>query len=107
MESELAVLTKTDMDKASQVNELTNAAKIRVDKESGAIAYNWEWLKWYEDDDDVGFYKKLIDSLDDMDCPSEYHFIRVGESDDDVEQKGYFWENPFGMCLVRGIAFDD
>ena len=36
----------------------------------------------------------------------DYFFIRVGESDDDVEIRGGFWKNPFGMCLVRGIAFD-
>ena len=36
----------------------------------------------------------------------DYYFIRVGEDNDDTDVRGGFWENPFGMCLVRGIAFD-
>jgi len=27
-------------------------------------------------------------------------------SDDDTDIRGGFWENPFGMCLTRGIVFD-
>jgi hypothetical protein len=29
----------------------------------------------------------------------------VGESNDDTEIHGDFWDNPFSMGLVRGIAF--
>lgn len=46
--------------------------------------------------------ENLLQDLDEQD----YLFIRVGESDDDTEYRGGFWENPFNMCLVRGIAFD-
>ncbi len=71
-------------------------------EEHGAAAWPWESLKWYSDYDDMGFIENLLNDLD----TEDYLFIRVGESDDDTEYRGGFWENPFGMCLVRGIAFD-
>ena len=72
------------------------------DQDSGAVAWLWEHLKWYADYDDVAFIESLLRNLDDDD----YYFIRVGESNDDTEIHGGFWDNPLGMCLVRGIAFD-
>ncbi|MDR2800940.1 MAG: hypothetical protein LBB52_06710 [Desulfovibrio sp.] len=49
-----------------------------------------------------GFVESFLKTLE----KDGYPFIRVGESDDDTECRGGFWENPLGMCLVRGIAFD-
>jgi hypothetical protein len=60
-------------------------------------------LKWYPDFDDVSFFKSFMETLDDND----YLFIRLGESDDDSEIEGSFWGNPFGMCMLRSISFDD
>ncbi len=73
----------------------------REDRDSGAIAWHWESLKWYSVYHDR-LQHRLLESLDDAD----YFFIRVGESDDDIEYRGGFQENPFGMCLMRGIGFD-
>ncbi len=74
----------------------------REDWDSGAIAWHWESLKWYSEYKSVSFIDNLLESLDDAD----YFFIRVGEDDDDIEYRGGFQENPFGMCLMRGIGFD-
>ena len=74
----------------------------RGDSESGAVAWLWEYLKWYTDYADVAFFKNLTKNLD----YNDYFFISVGKSDDDTESHGGFWDNPFGMCLVRGIVFD-
>lgn len=46
--------------------------------------------------------ENLLQDLNEQD----YLFIRIGESDDDTEYRGGFWENPFGMCLVRRITFE-
>jgi len=92
-----------DEERARHIHELLNTPRDkREDQESGAIAWLWEYLKWYSDYQDVSFFEKLLQELD----YEDYYFIRVGEFDDDTEVEGGFWDNPFGMCLVRGIAFD-
>jgi hypothetical protein len=78
------------------------SAETKRDEDSGAAAYHWQWLKWYPDYPDVAFVESFLKTL----AEESYLFIRVGESDDDTEYRGGFWENPLGMCLVRGIAFD-
>ena len=74
----------------------------REDRESGAAAWHRESLKWYSDYEDVAFFENLLRDLE----AEDYLFIRLGDSDDDVEIRGGFWDNPFGMCLMRGIGFD-
>ena len=86
----------------SKIKELLDSAAVRVFTDDGSVAYHWERLKWYADDSDMSFIENLTRQLDYHD----YFFIRVGESDDDTEVHGGFWENPLGMCLVRGITFD-
>jgi hypothetical protein len=54
------------------------------------------------DYEDVSFFENLLQELDHED----YYFIRLGEENDDTEVRGGFWDNPFCMSLVRGIAFD-
>ncbi len=90
-------------ERTTHIHELLNFPRDkREDRDSGAVVWLWERLKWYSDYGDVSFIENLLQELDEQD----YFFIRVGESDDDTEARGGFWENPFGMCLVRGIAFD-
>ena len=81
---------------------LLDKANSRITADDGTVAYLWQNLKWYADYSDVSFIENLLHSLD----HNDYLFIRVGESDDDTEIHGGFWNNPFGMCLVRGIVFD-
>jgi hypothetical protein len=84
------------------IRELFGYAEKREDTDSAAVAYLWRDVKWYADYPDVTFVESLLQSIGD----DEYLFIRVGESDDDTEYRGCFWDNPLGMCLMRGIAFD-
>jgi hypothetical protein len=81
---------------------LFQCANSQQHDETGAIVYYWEWIKWYPAYEDVGFVESFIRSLN----REDYYFIRVGESADDTEQKGNFWDNPFNMCLLREIGFD-
>ena len=90
-------------DRTKNIHDLLNVCRDkREDQESGAVAWLWEHLKWYTDYDDVAFIENLLRDMDEED----YFFIRVGESNDDTEIHGGFWDNPLGMGLVRGIAFD-
>lgn len=70
--------------------------------EDGCAAWFWGGVKWYEDYADVAFTENFIKALEEED----YLFLLIGESDDDTEHRGGFWENPFGMTLIREIVFD-
>ncbi len=76
-----------DAETTRHLHELLNAATKREDETSGAVAWFWEWIKWYSEYEDVAFIDKVLESLDDAD----YFFIRVGEDE---------------MCLLRGIGFE-
>jgi hypothetical protein len=102
LEARLAEL-EPETDRIKHIHELLDSPRDkREEQESGAIAWLWEYLKWYSDYADVSFIESLLQSLD----YNDYLFISVGESDDDTEIHGGFWDNPFGMSLVRGIVFD-
>lgn len=70
--------------------------------ESGAGAWFWETVKWYDGYTDVDFVDNFLTGLDEED----YYFIIVGEDYDDTEIRGLFWDNPFTMHLVRSICFE-
>jgi len=86
----------------SVIQALLDKAAVRIAADDGTVAYHWEYLQWYADYSGVSFIENLLNTLDDDD----YLFIRVGESDGDTEYQGEFWNNPLGMGLARGIAFD-
>jgi len=86
----------------SLIMDLLDKADSRITSDDGTVAYHWQSVKWYADYSDVSFIENLLHSLDDED----YLFIRVGEENDDTEYQGEFRDNPLGMCLIRGIAFD-
>jgi hypothetical protein len=78
------------------------SADLKRDHESGAVVYCWDCVKWYDDFPEISQLESFMESLEDED----YLFIRIGESEDDMEKNGEFWDNPFGMSLVRKIGFD-
>lgn len=69
------------------------------DADTGAEAYLWECVKWYDDFKEVSFLEELMQELNEQD----YLFIRTGEDYDDTEVQGYFWDNPFDLKLSRAI----
>ena len=88
-------------ERTKNIHELLNSPRDKREAD-GAVAWLWESLKWYDDYPDVAFMENLLQDLNEQD----YLFIRIGESDDDTEYRCGFWENPFGMCLVRRITFE-
>lgn len=97
LDARLAAL-EPETERTENIHGLLNSCRDKRE-ENGAVAWLWEYLKWLTQD--VGFIENLLNDLD----RDDYLFIRVGESDDDTEYRGGFWENPFGMYLARGIAF--
>lgn len=85
---------------------LSHAVKHLVDAESGAECWHWTDLKWYDCDPEyypeVDFIEKLMAELDEED----YRFMRVGEDYDDLEVKGCYLDDPFGLTLRREIMLD-
>lgn len=68
----------------------------------GAGAWAWDGLKWYTDYRDVQWVEDFLNGLNEED----YYFLRIGDDIDDTEERGWLWDNPFGMRLVRSIQFD-
>lgn len=101
-EALLANLAKVESE-PSKATDIATLLKFCNEKreQDGAAAWIWKWIKWYHEFQDVAFIEKLLAKLKEED----YLFIRVGEDDEDVECQGEYWDNPFGMSLVRGVAF--
>jgi hypothetical protein len=84
------------------VTSLFEDAEVKK-QDDGCKAWYWDGFKWYSSDCDVAFLEGYLDDLQ----WDEYLYIRVGEDLDDVDYRGGLWDNPFGMCLTRGIEFNE
>ena len=69
---------------------------------NGDVLYYWRDVKWYEDFPEIQF---IEDNLTDFDS-NDYQFIRIGEEETDIERQGDYWDNPFGLRVVRDIEWD-
>ena len=72
-------------------------------QDDDARAWYWDAFRWYSRDCDVAFLEDYLAELD----WDQYLYIRVGEDLADIDYHGGLWDNPFGMCLTRGIEFDE
>ena len=85
------------------VQRLLDRAGIHYqDAASGAEIWQWDWLKWYPEYQDVSVLENLMAELDEV----HFRFIRIGEDEEDTEVRGLFRENPFQMNLIRGIQIE-
>ena len=74
-------------------------------EDSYNILFYWDWIKWYEDSDNIRLIEDWMNDEDgDADCYDdvEYQFIRIGESSDDAEERG---NANYGLQLRRSISF--
>lgn len=85
------------------VNDFLDSPDEYARDVSGAEVYFWTFYKWYENEPqdypEVAFFQKLFKELD---C-GDYLFLRIGQSLDDAESDGTFFDNPFGMRMIRDI----
>ena len=88
---------------SSDLHELVKMTDNFVQKED-AFLFCWDHIKWYED----GFYPEISaisNALRAMDN-KHYHFCRIGEDREDVEENGSFWDNPFHTEIIREVSKD-
>ena len=74
-----------------------------IKQDDCARAWYWDGFRWYSSDRDIAFLEAYLCELD----WDQYLFIRVGEDLGDIDYHGGLWDNPFGMCLTRGVEFDE
>ena len=62
-------------------------------------ALHWDWIKWYDDDEDIMAFMDMLDQLGD----ENYGMIRLGEESDDVGHYGC--TDKFDMYVERNIQW--
>lgn len=73
-----------------------------VRKKKDGIIINWMRIKWYDDDDAVSIFLKQRSKID----PVYWRFCRLGESIDDCEDSGSWFQEPFHIWIERTIQLD-
>lgn len=80
------------------MNDIVAMADTFMQKDD-AFLFHFDYIKWYEDYEQVGAITRFLNKLDN----DEYHFCRIGEVSDDVEESGGFWDNPFDTGVIRKL----
>lgn len=80
---------------------LQEAETHSIDGQSRAELFHWNAVKWYSEFEEIECIERILGDLE----TSEYLFIRIGEDYSDIETKGSYWDNPFGLDIVRTVAF--
>jgi hypothetical protein len=84
------------------IPENTEAIKSLIDsaevtKKNDGILLYWDAIKWYSADTE-----KFMESLYAIDSDNFYK-VEVGESLEDNQTDGAYWDNPFNICITRSI----
>lgn len=84
------------------VKQMFNSAKKLVC--GSFVTLYWEWVKWYEEFEEVEFFEKFYQKLD------HYKFIRLGENEEDnyEDYRGDYIDcaNMERSICCDGIEFD-
>ena len=59
----------------------------------------WDYVKWFDEYDDVLVMENLLQYLPDED----FHFLRLGEETNDIEERGCYYESD--MYVSRTITW--
>ena len=83
-----------------QIKELIDDSERSVTGHIQFQAIHWNWIKWYEDDDEaIMAFMDMLDQLGD----ENYGMIRLGDEHDDV---GYYGiPHKFDMYVERKIEW--
>ena len=85
--------------------ELDKQIKQLIDDSENSIgweqiqALHWNWIKWYDDDEDIMAFIDMLDQIGD----ENFGMIRLGEEDDDTEYYGC--PSNFDMYVNRSIEW--
>ncbi len=67
----------------------------------GSESYSWDHVKWYDSYASINAIERFMDRLDSEDMEDQYRFIRIGEDDEDTEQRG----DGFEIYVSRSIEW--
>ena len=71
------------------------------DHQEDSIVYSWESIKWYPSYPDVAAVETFMSRLEEEGMEESFRFVRVGEDNDDTEQRG----NGFPIYIKSSIEF--
>jgi len=66
-----------------------------------ATVYSWEDIKWYPNYPAIQAVEDFMSRLELEDMEDSFRFVRVGEDNDDTEQRG----NGFPIYIKKSIEF--
>jgi|TARA_R110000824_G_C15015144_1_gene657792 hypothetical protein len=72
-------------------------------EEVGSMLFNWTEIKWYDNYPDIQAIESFMDNCDTEDLDEHYRFVRIGEDDRDIEERGQFAE--YEACVNRAIQW--
>jgi len=87
---------------SDELNELFGEACdcYAVDPKTKIVFYHWEYSKW--DEEETEFITSFLNSLDDH----QYSYVRLGESNGDLEQWGDLEDDPFDARVDSRLIFN-
>ncbi len=72
---------------------------INTSEEDRGGKLYWDYIKWYEDFQEISMIHRLLEFIPDED----FHFIRIGEDSTDIEERGCFYDSD--MSVQRSISW--
>lgn len=87
---------------ADAMTKVTDYASTILKKDDSVLVL-WNSVKWYDSYDEIGNFERLVSNLDNED----YYFLRLGENNDDTEELGGYWDNPFDTSISRSLNYSD
>lgn len=101
-QKELQSMNQTD---AAEIIDFLSSTTHQKTAENGDVLFIWEYIKWYLTDSVVHFIIDFLNNLD-YDGEEQYLFCIVGEEMDDCSIGGQYYENPFGLNIIRQLTYD-
>ena len=99
-----AKLSTLPQETKESIEGVFSSANKHFIHESGDELFHWSWIKWYTNYPEIAFIERFLDTLEDED--KEFGFMRIGEDLGDVEQKGYYLNDPFQSYIEVNIKYD-
>ena len=71
-----------------------------VDPKTNIALYHWDYSKWSEEETE--FINSYIETLDE----EQYRYVRLGESNGDLEEYGQLGDDPFDARIDAKIIYN-
>jgi hypothetical protein len=84
------------------IKSIIDEAVVAHKKDDGIILV-WNDIRWSNSFPEI---KLMINAIDHLEY-DDYSYLEVGEDYSDVTTKGGWSENPFNLCLMRDIYYEE